>query len=144
MVKLFIGILPIIILSFLNYRVVVTVRATTRRHNSMARVKRRDTAMVALLTGVVVVLVICHTPKTIINLYECYHILHYGKVAVEPLWSKIVIKLSHFLLTLSSALNIIIYSAKASSPTLDSKFVRSNVSRGWDWGNASPHWTQDY
>ena len=90
--------------------------------------------MVALLTGVVVVLVVCHTPKTIINLYECYHILHYGKVAVEPLWSKIVIKLSHFLLTLSSALNIIIYSAKASLfCALARQFDSRDESRGHNY-----------
>ena len=68
--------------------------------------------MVALLTGVVVVLVVCHTPKTFINLYESYHMLYYGKMYEEPLWSKIVIKLSHLLLSLSSAGNILIYSAK--------------------------------
>ena len=71
--------------------------------------------MVALLTGVVVVLVVCHTPKTFINLYESYHMLRYGKMTAEPLWSKIIIKLSHLLLSLSSALNIIIYSAKVTN-----------------------------
>ena len=71
--------------------------------------------MVALLTGVVVVLVVCHTPKTFINLYESYHMLRYGKMTAEPLWSKIIIKLSHLLLSLSSAVNIIIYSAKVTN-----------------------------
>ena len=71
--------------------------------------------MSGLLTGVVVVLVICHTPKTIINLSESYHLLRYGEMIQEneePLWGKIVIKFSHLLLTLSSAINIIIYSYK--------------------------------
>ena len=35
-----------------------------------------------------------------------------GGVAQPPLWSRILIKLSHFLLSLSSAANIVIYSAK--------------------------------
>ena len=69
--------------------------------------------MVALLLGVVVV--VCHTPKTFINLYESYHMLRYGKMTAEPLWSKIIIKLSHLLLSLSSAVNIIIYSAKVTN-----------------------------
>ena len=71
--------------------------------------------MSGLLTGVVVVLVICHTPKTIINLSESYHLLRYGEMIQEknePLWGEIVIKFSHLLLTLSSAINIIIYSYK--------------------------------
>ena len=72
--------------------------------------------MVALLTGVVVVLVICHTPRTVINLYECYHVLYHGNVRhwEQPLWAKVVIKLSHLLLSVSSAVNIIIYSTKMS------------------------------
>ena len=69
--------------------------------------------MSGLLTGLV--MVICHTPKTIINLSESYHLLRYGEMIPdkeEPLWGKIVIKISHLLLTLSSAVNIIIYSYK--------------------------------
>ena len=61
--------------------------------------------MTGLLTGVVVVLVVCHTPKTIMNLSESYHLLRYGariSESEEPLWGKIVIKFSHLLLTLSS------------------------------------------
>ena len=36
----------------------------------------------------------------------------YGKMKFTPLWGSIVIKLSHLLLTISSALNIVIYSYK--------------------------------
>jgi hypothetical protein len=28
--------------------------------------------MTALLTGVVMVMVVCHTPKVVMNIYECY------------------------------------------------------------------------
>ena len=35
---------------------------------------RRDRAMTALLSGVVIVLIVCHTPKTVINIYECYQV----------------------------------------------------------------------
>ena len=35
---------------------------------------RRDGAMTALLSGVVLVLILCHTPKTIINVYESYQV----------------------------------------------------------------------
>ena len=69
--------------------------------------------MSGLLTGVVVVMVVCHTPKTIINLSESYHLLLYGEMIPdkeEPLLGRFVIKISHLLLTLSSAVNIIIYS----------------------------------
>ena len=35
---------------------------------------RRDQAMIALLSGVVLVLIVCHTPKTVINIYESYQV----------------------------------------------------------------------
>lgn len=109
------GLLPLLALAFLNWRIIKAMNAATRRHNNIASLKRRDRAMTGLLTGVVVVLVVCHTPKTIMNLSESYHLLRYGariSESEEPLWGKIVIKFSHLLLTLSSAINILIYSYK--------------------------------
>ena len=47
-----------------------------------------------------------------IKIQESYHILRYGPIKEAPLWGKIIIKISHLLITLSSALNIIIYSYK--------------------------------
>ena len=35
---------------------------------------RQDQTMIALLSGVVVVLIVCHTPKAVINIYECYQV----------------------------------------------------------------------
>ena len=35
---------------------------------------RRDKTMVAVLTAVVLMLVVCHAPRTVINLYESYNI----------------------------------------------------------------------
>jgi hypothetical protein len=31
--------------------------------------------MTALLSGVVLVLIVCHTPKAVINIYESYQVL---------------------------------------------------------------------
>ena len=39
--------------------------------------------MTALLTGIVVVLVVCHTPKAIINIYECYQVTNKSGVESE-------------------------------------------------------------
>ena len=41
----------------------------------MTLIRRRDQTMTALLTGIVVVLVICHLPKAIMNVYECYQVI---------------------------------------------------------------------
>ena len=44
---------------------------------------RRDKTMIGLLTGVVLVLIICHTPKTIINVYESYQVLIHSVVCIR-------------------------------------------------------------
>ena len=57
-----------------------------RRHlintmnNLSNNIFRRDQTMTALLSGVVVVLVVCHTPKTVINIYECYQVSNVWKI----------------------------------------------------------------
>ena len=74
-------------LSFLNWRIIRGVNRATTRHNSIATLKRlnilcllgqeingeiyccrRDRAMTGLLSGVVLVLVLCHSPKTFLNI----------------------------------------------------------------------------
>merc|ERR1711872_98221 len=88
------------------------MRHANQIHNRIASSQRRDGAMTALLSGVVLVLILCHTPKTIINCYESYQMLMWGDLKFTPLWGKVIIQLSHLLLTVSSAVNIIIYSYK--------------------------------
>ena len=99
--------IPIVFLSSFNPLQMVIVNI----FSLSVSISRRDRAMSGLLTGVVVVLVVCHTPKTIINLSECYNLLILGQKK-EPFWGQIVIKISHLLLALSSAINILIYSYK--------------------------------
>jgi hypothetical protein len=47
----------------------------------------------------------------------------YGKMKFTPLWGSIVIKFSHLLLTISSALNIVIYSYKVRGCCLPTCFL---------------------
>jgi len=121
----FMGVIPIVVLAGLNYRIIAAMKEATKRHNNLSTMqrrysscaywrkrRRRDSAMTALLSGVVLVLVVCHTPKTFINLYESYQMVQFGELQYEPLWGRILIKCSHLLLTLSSAVNIVIYSFK--------------------------------
>ena len=43
---------------------------------------------------------------------ESYHLLIYGEMNHSPLWGKVIVNINHLLLTISSAVNIIIYSYK--------------------------------
>eukprot|EP00092_Neocalanus_flemingeri_P024640 GFUD01026725.1.p1 GENE.GFUD01026725.1~~GFUD01026725.1.p1 ORF type:complete len:407 (+),score=101.90 GFUD01026725.1:197-1417(+) len=108
----FMGVFPILVLAILNCKIIQAMKRATMRHNNVCTVQRRDGAMTALLSGIVLVLVICHTPKTFINLYESYQVILWGELRDEPLWGRILIKCSHLLLSVSSALNIVIYSYK--------------------------------
>jgi len=106
---LVVGVIPIVVLTFLNFSIIQTMKKNNLIHNKMCTVERRDQTMIALLSGIVIVLVICHSPKTIINIYECYQMIVYGSLKYKPLWGRILIKVSHLLLCLSSAVNIVIY-----------------------------------
>merc|ERR1719300_1738637 len=107
-----VGVVPITVLSYLNIGIIRTMKKNNLLHNKMCSSERRDQTMIALLSGIVLVLIVCHSPKTVINIYECYQMIVYGALRYEPLWGKILIKISHLLLCLSSAVNIIIYSYK--------------------------------
>jgi len=107
-----VGVIPILVVSYLNYEIIRKMKKNTEIHNKICSTERRDQTMKALLTGVVVVLVVCHTPKTVINIYEGYELMVYGKHKFTPLWIKLMVNLSHVLLGVSSAVNILIYSYK--------------------------------
>ena len=66
------GILPMILLSVLNWLI---YRAISRAHALRASLKtsnahRRDSTMATVLTAIVIVFVVCHTPKAALNMYE--------------------------------------------------------------------------
>ena len=53
----------------------------------------------------------------------------YGELQYEPLWGRILIKCSHLLLTLSSAVNIVIYSYKVMEQEQEHKSRSKDRSR---------------
>ena len=72
LVFLVMGLLPMVILSILNWLI---YRAITRARALHATLKsgnshRRDNTMATLLTAIVFVFVICHFPKAALNIYE--------------------------------------------------------------------------
>ena len=64
-----------------------------------------------------------------IKIQESYHILRYGPIEDAPWWGKITIKISHLLITLSSALNIIIYSYKVGVDIITSASSKLKMTR---------------
>ena len=74
------GLLPMLLLAVLNTLIYRAVSSARRHHVSLvsrasSSSHRRDGTMAALLSGIVLIFVICHTPKAILNLYEVYEVL---------------------------------------------------------------------
>ena len=89
-------------------------------HNSVSSHHRRDSTMVALLSSIVIVFLLCHSTKLITNIYEAYQMIRYGRLIAWPLWADILSKLNHFMLAVNSSINIIIYVIKVVAKQLPS------------------------
>ena len=53
----------------------------------------------------------------------------YGEMNYSPVWGKVIVNINHLLLTLSSALNIIIYSYKVRESTAQEQLLAQTESR---------------
>ena len=93
-----VGIIPILLLMFLNYQIIQTMKKNTLAHNKICRTVRlaiimifstsllnyrQDQTMIALLSGVVVVVIVCHTPKAVINMYESYQVYFVSFISAQ-------------------------------------------------------------
>jgi len=101
---LMMGILPFSLLIGINFSIM--------RHlaNSSSSVgDRREVAMRALLFSIVGAQLICHTPRTGLNILEMSKALSTSPITLEQPW---LIDLSHLLLVISAACNVVIYTAQ--------------------------------
>ena len=71
--------------------------------------------MATLLSAIVIVFLICHSTKLVTNFYEGYQMLSYGKLKFWPLWAAVLSKWNHFMLTVNSSVNIVVYVIKVIS-----------------------------
>ena len=70
-----------------------------------------------MLIFIVVVFVICHSIRSIINTYECIQLALHGKLLYWPDWVQTMVLINHFALAVNSSINILIYCSK------DEKFL---------------------
>ena len=66
------GVFPMILLSILNLLIFRAISRARHLHASLisSNSHRRDSTMATVLTAIVVVFVVCHTPKAALNIYE--------------------------------------------------------------------------
>ena len=66
------GVFPMLLLSILNLLIFRAISRARHLHASLisSNSHRRDSTMATVLTAIVVVFVVCHTPKAVLNIYE--------------------------------------------------------------------------
>ena len=65
-----------------------------------------------MLIFIVVVFIICHSIRSIINTYECIQLAIYGQLKHWPDWIQTLVHVNHFALVVNSSINILIYCVK--------------------------------
>ena len=70
-----------------------------------------------MLIFIVVVFIVCHSIRSIINTYECVQLTLHGKLENWPGWIEILVHINHFALVVNSSVNFLVYCCK------DEKFL---------------------
>lgn len=125
----FIGLIPLLGLIILNSLAVKNKRSTGGGDTSGYRADRVSTS---LLFGVVFLMVGCHLPRTILNVYEMYLASISEELKFPYPW---LVDVSHLFLALSSTLNIVIYSLQ---DTIFRENFRCGMRRLWSVCSCHP------
>ena len=59
----------------LNNGIEFNISRANQLHNKITRNHRRDTTMVAMLFSIVIVFLVCHSSKLILNMYEAVQVI---------------------------------------------------------------------
>ena len=128
------GLLPMLLLSILNWLIFRAISRAHALHASLmsGNAHRRDNTMATVLTAIVVVFVVCHTPKAVLNIYEVWAVSiqsvntfiliiiifffqeFFGSPSDISLFLDIFTNISHLLIVTNSSVNIIVYALKVS------------------------------
>ncbi|XP_023332699.1 FMRFamide receptor [Eurytemora carolleeae] len=106
-VFIFLGLIPLCSVSVLNYLVVRRMKKLGGDDSHLATF--RDRTSTYLLSGVVIIMIICHLPRNILNVYEMYLAATSAELNFPHPW---LVDLSHITLALCSSLNIFIFSCQ--------------------------------
>jgi len=100
---IFMGLLPFLLLTSLT--ILHSLRVKRYYHVG----ERGYESMAVLLYSIVVVQLVCHAPRTGLNIFEIYQAMTGGSLSLSHPW---LVDLSHLLLTISSASNVIIFTVQ--------------------------------
>merc|ERR1712061_282928 len=77
---------PILVLIGLNIRIFWTINLATQRHNAISTNQRRDQSVAMMLIPIVVVFIICHSIRSVVNTFEFLQFYKYGEIKEWPDW----------------------------------------------------------
>jgi len=97
---IFMGILPFTLLISLNWLI------SQRVKHYFTSEEITDQPVSLLLSCIVVVQLVCHAPRTGLNIFEIYQSLTGGDMTLAQPW---IVDLSHLMLAISSASNVLIF-----------------------------------
>ena len=109
---LIMSLVPVILLTVLNYLIYRRIHKATLLHNTVSAHHRRDNTMATLLTSIVVMFLFCHSTKLVTNTCEAYQMIRYGRLVNWPDWADVLSKWNHLMLAVNASINIIIYVIK--------------------------------
>lgn len=101
---IFMGLLPFTVLVLLN----VNISRRLQHYFSSPDQSYDSRTMGALLYTIVAVQLVCHLPRTGLNIYEIYMALVVGEISLSSAW---LVDISHLLLAVASAANVAIFAA---------------------------------
>jgi len=100
---IFLGVVPFSLLLILN------CISAGRLRTSFYSTHKPEVSMSLLLYGIVIVQLVSHIPRTALNIYEIYSTFTSSPISLSYSW---LVDLSHLLLAVSSASNVLIYTVQ--------------------------------
>jgi len=100
-----------LMMGIVPFSLLISINISILRHlaTSIAATDRREGAMRALLFSIVGAQLICHAPRTGLNIFEMSKALSTSPISLDEPW---LIDLSHLLLVISASCNVVIYTAQ--------------------------------
>ncbi|XP_040583841.1 FMRFamide receptor [Lepeophtheirus salmonis] len=111
------AILPVILLLFLNTRIIVDLFASTKvkRFGSMNR-QRKEINLCLVLLCIVLLFFLCHTTRIILDIIEFSHLekviqcpKSHRRMWSPPYWAQVLYHVSHFTMMINSSFNFVVY-----------------------------------
>lgn len=114
--------------------VAINLNAKSGSNNNSNNKQRTENNLAAIMMGYVLVFLICHSPRLLLNLHELTTIrnaMACGRAGHKTfaVWSLIVMHLSHLLLVINSSINILIYCCLSQKFRVEGKAVLVGFAR---------------